>query len=121
MQDPGYWRALSDAVGHRFAPPEAGAARANKRSSADGWEIRPFDRRFLLPALFGRQPTPGRPSEWTVAAFARPDLLGRALLTRRERTIRPTEELRELVRARYRESNQRLAGLIGRDLVSLGY
>jgi hypothetical protein len=121
MQDPAYWRTLSAAVGHRFDPPEAGAAHANKRSSAEGWEVRPFDRRFLLPALFGRQPTPGRPSEWTAAALARPAVLARALLARRGTTIRVTDELREAVRARYRESNQRLAESLGRDLTPLGY
>jgi hypothetical protein len=118
---PEYWAHLGLALGYDLRQPSGAPDRANRRSTSDGWELRPFARRFLLPALFGKQPTPLRPSEWTAEALQHPFEFVRVLLKQREQRITADPSLRELVQDRYRESNARLAERLGRELRSLGY
>ena len=118
-----YWETLSALVGQRLPREDRTTKRANQRSSGDGWQLRPYDRRRypLRVTLLGQVPSPGRPSMWTVRGLAHPVQSGRVILQRRGTSIRPTEELRVAVRSCYRESNVRLGGILGRDLAPLGY
>ena len=123
IRTPDYWSELSTLVGERL--PKAGreSKRSNQRSSVEGWELRPYDRRRypLRFTLFGQVPSPTHPSMWTLRGFAHPIRVARLTLGRRGAFIRPNEDLRSAVRAHFHESNMRLGRMLGRDLAALGY
>jgi len=122
MDDHSYWDELGRLIGVDLSDVVADRPVANRRSGAvDEWGLRPAQRGHLRAGVFGRRPTPGAPSKWTLKAFAHPLPLARALLRRRGRVIRVGEGLRGEVRAHCGESNDRLAKLLDRDLAALGY
>jgi len=118
-----YWEALSSLVGTELPKEGSVQQRANQRSTAEGWELRPYDRRKypLRVTLVGQEPTPDHPSMWTLRALTHPLHAAHVLSRRRGTTIRPNDELRAEIRAHFGESNARLGAYLGRDLTPLGY
>jgi hypothetical protein len=123
IASPAYWETLSSLVGTQLPKEGAVQQRANQRSTAEGWELRAYNRRKypLRVTLFGQEPTPDHPSMWTLRAVTHPLHAARVLVRRRGSAIRPNEELRAAIRAHFRRSNARLGEHLGRDLAPLGY
>lgn len=118
-----YWDALSSLVGTKLPKEGSEQQRANQRSTAEGWELRAYDRRKypIRVTLVGQEPTPDHPSMWTLRAVTHPLHAARVLVRRRGSAIGPNDELRAAIRAHFRGSNTRLGEHLGRDLAPLGY
>jgi hypothetical protein len=93
----------------------------NRRGQQDVWELRGFRPEHLRQALIGREPFPGSPRRWTSRAVIHPVHSTMTATRRREPMIHVTDSLRERVRAACSVSNARLAGIVRRELIELGY
>jgi len=122
MKTAEYWETLARVVGDGHIVPPPSEARANRRATEEGWQMRSFRHdRFMKSVLFGQQRTPQTSRKWTLRALRHPRHVLQALTQRRSSEIRANSELRIAVQQCYEPSNRRLATMIGRDLGALGY
>lgn len=120
---PHYWEALSELVGERLPKEDVVESRKNRRSTEEGWALRPYNRGKypLRVSFFGQERTPGHPSMWTLKGVWSPRNVVRTLIRPRGVSIRMDDELRADIRSHFRTSNARLGKHLGRDLTPLGY
>jgi hypothetical protein len=123
MGTDGYWGALSEFGGAQEPFDGRTAGHLNQRSTAAGWRVSPYDRTRapLRRALRDWRTGRGSKAFPTMGGFRNPAGREWVQVRRRDVEVRMTDELRTLVKARYRDSNQRLGQFLGRDLTPLGY